>query len=176
MKPSEWKNKPGEDMQKFLKQLNTDPQLLAILNDDPTQRISRRQARALGEHDADALRDKIFEKRKEIEEFRNFTCGKWVHTKLKEHFPEWLFNHTLKHGPKLSRMFGWYFGSDHGPKFAAIEGHMPKMYPSTRVFLARKRFRFFLPFIADNKIKFSLYGPLLLVQEQVFHWNEQEDA
>ncbi len=187
-KPSENIGPKGENWSKFLKELG-DPQFVAnfnaILDDDPAQRINRTQARKMGEHSAEDLREKIFAKRKELYEFREFTCGKWVHQQMKEHFPEWLMRHTIKHGPKLARVFGWYYGADHGPRFVAVEGEMPKMCPSTRVFLARRKPYFWFPHIEPitgnggkfikNTIRFTFWGPFIIKSEQVYHWQESED-
>lgn len=173
MKPSERNGMKDADLKSFLKWA-ADPQIAQILGDDPSQHINRGQARKMGEQNADKVYDKVMEKRKELQEFREFTLGKWLHGQMKEHFSDWLMKKAIDNS-KIPHMLGWYWGSEHKPQFAAMEGQMPKMYPSSRIFLARRKPRFWVPYITENRLHFNFWGPLIIKSQQIFHWAESED-
>lgn len=170
MKPSERKGHKGEDWAKFLKEI-ADPQIQQILGDDPVKHFSRAMARENGEHSAEDLRARIEAKRKELEEFRLYTLGKWFHEKMGEHFPDGLLDWTVKHGPAKANELGWLWGAEHKPMWAAQEAAMPRMFPSSKVFLSkqqvRRRFGFFGRYVPCSEPR--------IIAQQVFHWSESED-
>ncbi len=175
MKHSEKIGMNGENWSKFLKELK-DPQFAAelsgIMGHDPLTQINRESARSHGEQSAEDLKDRVMAKRKELEDFRAFTCGKWLLERMGEFFPEGLSQRTISNGPKEANNLGWFWGSENKPTFQQMETDLvPKLYPSTKCILGfqetKKRFIFFGSRIA--------VGQPQIKASQLFIWNEQED-
>lgn len=169
MKKSE-REQPSENWPQFLKDMQ-DPQIAAILADDPLQHVNRGTARANGEQSAESLKDRVMEKRKELEDFRSYTCGKWLAERMGELFPEGLKDRTISNGPKEANKLGWFWGSESKPMFQQMESDpVPKLYPCTKCLLGfqetKKRFIFFGSRIA--------IGEPIIKAQQLFIWNEQE--
>ncbi len=168
MKKSEFDG--PENWGALLKQIQ-DPQFQAILADDPALHINRAQARKLGEHSGEELRAKVDARRKELQDFRDFTLGKWLHERMGEFFPAGLRDRTVAQGPKEANALGWFWGVENKPMFAAGEDGKPKMYPSSKIFLGfqphKKRFFFF-----GERI--NLDKPDIKAQ-QVFHWSQENN-
>lgn len=169
MKRSE--NQGPENWPQFLRDMQ-DPQIAAILADDPLTHINRATARKNGEQSAEDLKDRVMAKRKELEDFRSFTCGKWLSERMGEFFPAGLRERTIANGPKEANNLGWFWGSESKPMFQQMETDLvPKLYPSTKCLLGfqetKKRFIWFGQRIA--------VGQPTIKAQQLFIWNESED-
>lgn len=161
-------NNNGENWGQFLKDI-ADPQVQAILNDDPAARLNRKGARALGYHNkAEALDEAIkreeakAEERKAINHGRALTMGIWWRDTFEVLLPKWAYQRVLDGNQNICRLLGYQWGSDDGNDMVEDKtkplGH--KLQPYSRAWITRKRF--------------VLFGAPVLCKIKVKHWNEQE--
>lgn len=138
-----------------------DPQIQAILNDNTKERVTRTFARQNGAKNAGDYEQKILEKQKSLNDFVSYTCGKWLHDRMRELFEPGLIEITINEGPQSANEKGWYWGAE--SRVVLVKKHPnsePVSTPTTVCFIARQRLR------KDG----TPYGKHILKAQQVFHW------
>ncbi len=144
-------NGKGENWGRFLKDI-ADPQVMAILADDPAMRLNRKTARANGFHNKqeavdEAIRreESALDAREQTAKFRAFKMGEWWRDTFEILLPKWAYNRVLNGNQKLCRLMGYQWGQDDGNDIVedtkAPLGH--RLQPYSRAWITRKRFILF---------------------------------
>lgn len=144
-------NGKGENWGRFLKDIQ-DPQIIGILNDDPSMRLNRKSARSLGYGNKQEAIDEALERekgklmdREQTARFRALKLGEWWRDTFEVLLPKWAYKRVLNGNQGLCRLLGYQWGQDDGNDLVddvkAPLGH--RLQPYSRAWITRKRFILF---------------------------------
>lgn len=143
-------NNNGENWGQFLKDI-ADPQVQAILRDDPAARLNRKGARALGhKNSAEALEEAIQRGQQQaaeadaIRKGRAMKMGEFYSEVFEAVLPAFAYRLMLGGRRWVAAAFGYVWGNTPGNHMEeGVGGKVPKLFPCNTCWVARRRFIFF---------------------------------
>lgn len=144
--PDKDPNKKGENWPQFLKQMQ-DPQIQAILNDDPKMRLNRNARRAaerLKPEEAEEEKRKELAERMETLAFRTRKQGEFFRDVFRQVLPKWAYFFAERGNATPARWLGYVWGTQNGNDLEeSRNGRLPKMIPTSVSWVARKKWVLF---------------------------------